>query len=402
MEQAKTEGNRNRMPLLFFELAIVFSVFSQIQPIEAFTRPAMYASWVVVLIFSVINSDGILTISAFSRRFFLTYLLFCVYRGIVMFYDRNHIMGDYMRIMLIPLMVSFIGDFFAIDSKKLINRMGRLYLICSVIFAFWVQRTYFPSYASWLRTTVYLFKSKNSAGQIWISAIIVSMLLLDYRSFIERLVVYALCGYLLIMTGLSQCRTALLGFSVAVAAFSILRAKNKIIWTTLVAAVFLLAWNLPFSRRFIDQALFLNKYAGADLNTFSSGRLSTYQIAISVIKGSPIIGVGNYYVDCSYLMILASTGLIGLIMVERIWLGRIVSCFMFNGETRERYFLFVMTVFYIVESLLEGYPPFGPGVSSFMYWFLCSFMMNRERAGDEEGQSDPERLLSAERDGSFS
>lgn len=27
-------------------------------------------------------------------------------------------------------------------------------------------------------------------------------------------------------------------------------------------------------------------------------------------------------------------------------------------------------IFYLVESMLEGQPPFGPGVSSFMFWML--------------------------------
>lgn len=27
-------------------------------------------------------------------------------------------------------------------------------------------------------------------------------------------------------------------------------------------------------------------------------------------------------------------------------------------------------IFYFIESLLEGQPPFGPGVSSFMFWML--------------------------------
>ena len=37
-----------------------------------------------------------------------------------------------------------------------------------------------------------------------------------------------------------------------------------------------------------------------------------------------------------------------------------------------------LTMFYFIESVLEGYPPFGPGVSSFMFWFLSvTFVDNK-------------------------
>ena len=64
-------------------------------------------------------------------------------------------------------------------------------------------------------------------------------------------------------------------------------------------------------------------------------------------------------------------GLTGFVLVELIWGSRVYINFKQNkGFIKD--FLFCVTVFYLVESVLEGYPPFGPGVSSFMFWFLSA------------------------------
>ena len=76
--------------------------------------------------------------------------------------------------------------------------------------------------------------------------------------------------------------------------------------------------------------------------------------------------------DCSYILVLAELGIVGFILVELIWFTRaVLNIKKVTGNNRGT-FLLCLTVFYLVESVLEGYPPFGPGVSSFMFWFLSA------------------------------
>ena len=115
----------------------------------------------------------------------------------------------------------------------------------------------------------------------------------------------------------------------------------------------------------------IDKYAGADINTLSSGRLGLYVQALDNFIESPILGVGRYYVDCSYIYILAESGIIGFLLIEFIWLKRIVLNLKHKYSPYARpYMLTSFVIFYFIESLLEGQPPFGPGVSSFMFWML--------------------------------
>ena len=315
----------------------------------------------------------------FSLSFLTAYILFLGLCVVSSFLDKKHMSANYIRVLVIPLMVTFASDLYANEDRALWNRIGRIYLFCSVIFAVWVQKTYFPSYAFWLNARVYLFAQKNSAAQIWVSAALFSVFLLDYRNTFEKIVVYLACAYLLLMTGVSQCRTAILGLFVSFVSYSVFLARKKRKWLLIMAFAMIAAWLIPVSHRFIEQALFLNKYEGADLNAFSAGRIAYYQTAFRVIQSSPIFGIGKYYVDCSYLLILAESGILGFILIEWVWIKKVAQCFQYRGDQKRRAFLFMITVFYLVESVLEGYPPFGPGVSSFMFWLISGVLINQNR-----------------------
>lgn len=61
-----------------------------------------------------------------------------------------------------------------------------------------------------------------------------------------------------------------------------------------------------------------------------------------------------------------------------MWITRAVSNFKAGSGLNSDAFLMCLTMFYFIESVLEGYPPFGPGVSSFMFWFLSvTFVDNK-------------------------
>lgn len=378
MEYA-AEINRKKSSLnwLVLEITVVISVLSQITPISGVVRPAMYALWGGIIVIGCVRNRGRILIKPFTQRFVLAYLMYvllCVTTG---FFDSRHFSANYLRVFIIPLIVTIAGDMNSKEDRRIFNRLTKLYLVAAIVFAVWVQITYIPSYSFWLSTRMYLFRSKNSAGQIWVSAILLTIIYMEHRSKIQKLICYIGCIYLLIMTGICQCRTALLSLSAALVAFAISKSRHKIRWIFALIVAAITLYSIPVTHQFVEQALFLNKYAEADLNTFSSGRIDHWRKAIEVFFSSPVIGVGKYYVDSSYLLILAESGIVGFFIVEWIWLKKIIICY--NNSRfelpKERTLFFFMTTFYIVESILEGYPPFGPGVSSFMYWFLSSALL---------------------------
>ena len=195
-------------------------------------------------------------------------------------------------------------------------------------------------------------------------------------SAIVKAVVLLTCIYLLLVLWLSQCRTAILAIVLIVLYNFIFNAKHKFIYILFFTAIVILCLCNKTISTFLEKALGLNNYIGADLDKFSSGRLSLYKQALNIFMQSPIIGVGQYYVDCSYLSILCESGIIGFILIEGIWGYRVILNFRYGIKNKDRYghLMISLTIFYLIESLLEAFPPFGPGVASFMFWTICSIM----------------------------
>ena len=102
--------------------------------------------------------------------------------------------------------------------------------------------------------------------------------------------------------------------------------------------------------------------------------------------------MGSWYVDCSYLMILTESGVIGFLLIESVWLQVVIRNFRerFSGEDAPRVenFIVMLTVFYLVESLLEGFPPFGPGVSAMGFWLFCGLFRRREALAAETAETN--------------
>lgn len=354
------------------QLCTIVSIFSQIETASSVFRPLMYAAWIITLGYYVVGNIRQIVFPKFASLYTFSFVLFIVLCILASLIGQNHLNGNYLHIMTIPLLVTIVGGFFGCNaSHEEIQKVLKTYLLCALLYAIWVNITYFASYSNWLKQTMYAFVQKNSAAQIWAVGTLIALLLLDYKNKIENTFGYIAALYLVIICGISQCRTALLALTAVLCGYILLKSKHRFRWICILAAVCVALWNIPVTRKFIDQALFLTKYAGADLNTFSSGRLDLWKGALTTFASYPVFGSGKYYVDCSYICVLAEAGIIGFILIETIWVARAIRNFKNkNGCAKE--FLFCATIFYVVESLLEGYPPFGPGVSSFMFWFLSA------------------------------
>lgn len=367
--------NTKTINIGFLKLAIIASVFSQIEAVESIFRPLMYVTWLAIIVIMVFERSFIVGLSRFAKMnlaLYVGWLAICLAASM---FGTEHLSGNYLRIMMVPILVTITANLYKENySEQLLVSICRLYVVCALVFAVWVNVNYFSSYSEWLRAQVYSFAQKNSAAQIWSSSLLMICFIIKPKGWRQKAIWYAIGLYLLLITALSQCRTALLGLGFAMAVYIIRYTKYRFVAIVSALLIGFVAWNTPEIRRFINQVFFLEKYAGADLNTMSSYRLDYWKEAITAFDTSPLLGVGEWYVDCSYLSVLAEGGLIGFIIIESIWLGRIITIAKSNS-TRRR-FLVVLICFYLVESALEGFPPFGPGVSSFMFWMISEFIVN--------------------------
>jgi len=354
---------------IFFALFGI-TICSQMGEFGDSIRPIMYAAWGIIIPLGVWFSRYGSSFSKLTIHYGVAYCLYFLYCALLSKFNGDYFDGNYIHIMIIPLMVCCVSDLFRkkIKGEKL-QRLLKAYVVVSVIFALWANLQFFSSYAAWLQQQTYVYSSKNSAAQIWGSAILIATLSLDYKNKTEKYFWYVLSIYLFIMLMISQCRTAMLGLFLVVV---YIVSSNKENLKKLLVLGFVLSLGVLFHpgvQNFLSQALLLNKYDITDVNSFSSGRIVLYKWALASICNNPLFGVGKWYVDCSYLSILAESGIIGFIIIESIWVHRAIVNFN-SGNI----LLICMTIFYFVESCLEGQPPFGPGVSSFMFWMVSEFL----------------------------
>lgn len=360
------------------QLTIIITIFSQMGELSDIFRPLMYFSWFFLLVYLVVVNKSRINISSFTASFLFCYgifALFCLLQALV---NPDYSVASYLSIMLVPLLVSIVSNLLVQKlSRDYIISICATYVVCSVLFALYINVNFFSSYQAWITSSKYLFASKNSAAQIWCTAmLIIYYVILPVAK--RKYLWYASALYLLVLCCLSQCRTAILGLACVLIFNILMYSKHKVKWVLLLC--FSLCGLLFFSetRQFISQAFLLDKYAGADLNTMSSGRLGLYAKALDTFIESPILGVGRYYVDCSYIYILTESGIIGFLIIEFIWVKRIYLNLKYKiSPYTKPYMLTSFVIFYLIESLLEGQPPFGPGVSSFMFWMLSELFCDR-------------------------
>ena len=352
-------------------VTITITVLSQVASVF---RPIMYVLWVVVAIICAFGCR--LALSHFTLSFIFLYIVYIVYCVLLTFLtETNYLKGSYFSLLAIPLLVLIIADLLRqkLDSKHFIA-LCYIYFISSVVFAVWVNVKYFPTLDIFYNSLTYVFDEKNSASQIWTSASIVAFFILKPKFKVIRALKYVLISYLIFMVFLSQCRAAIFAITVVFIFYLIFYSRHKI--ATICIALVVISLFLAFDRTrgFLIQSVNLNKYDLTDIDQFSSGRLRLWNDAIDIFIQSPLFGCGKYYVDNSYIMILTESGIIGFLIIETIWFYRIILNIKYSSRYKYGLILPILTIFYFIESLFEGNPPFGPGVSSFIFWFFCGYM----------------------------
>ena len=315
-----------------------------------------------------------------------------------MFSNGIHLQGNYLRAMIIPLVIMIIANcWYNRISLRIIENVIKTYIIFSVALALYINITYFNSYNSWLSLHEYVFMDKNSAAQIWCTAVLLCFYLIKYENKRSGIIWWIIAIYIVIVCGLSQCRTAILGLLICLLVYVIgYQKKYKFIIVLFISIVISILLLNTKSREFIYQALRLNLYSTFDFNTITSDRGIAINRALEYIKQHPFIGTGKYYADCSYISILAESGLFGFLIIESIWVHRIYLNIRCSKEDRYNNFnviVIMFTLFYIIESIFEGYPPFGPGVSSFMFWFLSEqHFSNNSNTNFQKSPEKPKKI----------
>lgn len=303
-------------------ISICLSILAQMD-IASFIRPCMYGAWGITCL--CLLPIKTFKISRFTGYFLLIYMVYIVYclvcTGIL---GLPHIKGTFLQLLFIPVMLCILGDAYApYLTEKSFQKLLIAYLLSSLGFAIYIHLTYFSSYSAWRSSMMYDFVQKNSAAQIWGTALLINLFLINYKKAFMKYLGICIMGYFMLLIFASHCRTALLGL-ICVFLWNVIKySKYKFLWIGAVIVSILSYLFIPSLQDALNHSLLLTKYDGTDMDAFSSGRLGFYHLAWDTFLSSPLLGIGEYYVDNSYLCILAQSGIIGFGLIESIWLFKI-------------------------------------------------------------------------------
>lgn len=382
----------NSISRIFAYFAIVLTIFSQFA--ESASVVMFLPLWVATLLVSIKAGESTLRFD--SQRLFLI-IVFCVMGtcsclAMVFTGEEGYLTGFFMLVVK-SLLLYFTGWFLSphFNAAKYEKNILLFYVAASAIYAVWFAVTYVPSLSAWVQSQSYLFVKKNSFGQIvGIAALCSVYLALNEQSRKRGFLFICIAISLLFAVSLAQCRTAMIAFCIGTIVLLCLQRNKKALLILAIIVGLALALS-PTLRTFIAHALFLDKYSGADLNTFSSGRMELWAAAIGVWLENPLIGTGSYYIDNFYLNALTNVGILGTLFVLAIWVPRIVANVTRAITPTSSKFIYLaqlaaaFTVFYLFESFTEGNPPFGPGSSSFLFWLICG-LLDARACGSEKSE----------------
>ena len=377
----ETEITTSRFMLMSLFICLVLGIISQVEAFRSTFRPILYASWMAAIIVYMIQFRHRILISKNARVLVTMTAIIFLWRFILILFGKGNVLPQVGTMLLIDLAVFLYGSWLAerkIGGTKLAIILVSYSVVC-VIFSIYLFRTYFTTIVDWITTTNYQYISKNSAAQLLAHAVIFLLFLypVAYRkqTILNQLIRLLMISILILVICLLRCRTAILALAIDALYYVLRFKKSRTAYIVIFAIVIMIVLSFPQIRQFLESALLLNKYGqDATLNQFSSGRLESIDAAIEIWKSHPWIGVGQILVDCNPIAILTDSGILGAIPYFVIWITAVKMNLQRKGSDPFIKATQMLTVYYCVTSLLEGYPPFGPGVCVAPLWLLSGYM----------------------------
>lgn len=360
-------------------VCIVLSVFSQFPGLQgngAF-KAVMLLAWFLLFAGLLLGSRAYLSRTLIGYiALVLTFDCYCMAMDI---FSGSYLSTVHTRNVNISMFIMVIGYLLPqyVDVGKIKKALVVYVAAVTVLMAVVYQHSF--SGTQLMDINGYAYVSKNSLGPILLSAMILIAKLYETSLRPQAIIKYTLL--------------ALMGVFITM-------MMNR---ASMVGAVLLLLFNLafmkiPFKRKFYAALgivaasayvlqnnqikLYLMQVTGiesfmqsGDLDRLSAGRMSIFDGGLSLFKAHPFFGVGHTYVENFQLSVLVHFGLAG---GSILLLLSFIPLYKFAIRNRLHPDKLVQTISLLVlsltiNSLFEEESPFGPGVRSFITWFLVGY-----------------------------
>ncbi len=374
-----------RIETMIMQIAIILTIlsFSPELSVADFCGTTMFLFWGGVVLFKFLNKQ--IRIDFYLKIIVVIYAAWFICTKI--FYS----MGLYRTGgMGVAGYLLYCGIFYLVGLNFESNEKN----IKSVLSAFFLGEillaiTLLP-YLEVISEARYEFLAKNQMGQMLGTGVVFGFFILPrfYKNIVIKAGTMAFAAVSLMSLLVVGSRTPLIAI-IVIAIVSFVSKKDKktsdyVLVLAIVTAVGITISFLGGMDYVMDLFELSDPRAELDLNSMTSGRFSLYAQALTEFIQSPLIGWGAWaYVDNYIINILRCGGLLLLILMIPVSYGKMFNAYKHAGTLAADDEILInasklMITFYFVVSLMEGFPPMGPGTSVFFLWTLIGIVCGKE------------------------
>lgn len=368
-------------------LAVFISIISQ-APLfrESFgisTQNLMLPFWIVGLFWTLFQNRTIYL--GKSRMIYIQF--FFIFIGIIfleIFCEVSYYTA-FTRTIILAFMMFFIG----LQTKNMLyddwfKKLAYVYVGASLFLAIDIYIKYFLGHN--FNTISYVYRAKNSAGQILLTSIIFILFLLYDKNkiFFKIILIFFFLFEIIIM----RSRATMLSFLFIPITFlkgPLVKFKYKIEFIFLIIVGLIYFYINQSSGNLLISNLLFNSYKKIsletlDVNAISSNRFDMIKDVPEKLLGKELYGLGDlFYVDNVFINAIGNYGIIiggmvCLLVISPLFYVEKYSKYFFKGIKKTC--IQLITWIYVFNGFFEGWAPFGPGSKCFLLWFVLGMVLS--------------------------
>lgn len=337
-------------------------------------------TWLLLIMIMIFHDHQI------DIKYFILPVIFDAYCIVLSFTKGGYTSSDLFRPVNLCTFILLIGMLAGkfLDESSL-QKIAWAFIWSALVVAIYLYFDIFRG-VNWAGTGGYLYGAKNSAGQIFLTAII---LLILFFLKIHKIVTILLCSVLVALIVMMKSRATLLTLALVTIYIILFVAKkplHKIIGISIIAVVVItILTNESLYDLWINQIMLNNK----DINDFSaiaSDRDLHYEFFERYFGKHWFIGTGGTYLESMPLAVLMSYGVMGGIPILLYSLFPLYVGIK-NINKRRDYRIFCFTIVSLalvmwINGIFEEQSPFGPGVKCYFLWLVTGIFLGYKRRKD--------------------
>lgn len=336
--------------------------------------------WILLLVVLWLNNIG--GIQPIHFIWPIVFDIFCVVMSVL---NGGYISSDLFRPINLSAFIFLIGllagGYLEEESLK---KISIAFISSALLVALYLYMNIFRG-VDWANSGAYLYASKNSAGQIFLTAVILTALLFLKEHKVLSMGVIAFCTALIIMMKSRATLVTLIIIAIYMLLFVIEKPSYKLLGIIcIISMIIIILTNEGLYNLYIKQIMLNNKDI-ADISGITSDRDIQYRLFNQYFKNYFVAGTGGTYIESMPLAVLMSYGVIGgipvlLYSLYPLYIGiKNVRIWQYK---RFCHIIISLALMMWINGIFEEQSPFGPGVKCYFLWLITGIFLGYKQRNE--------------------